>query len=644
MSENGYDQDSIEILESRDAVRERPGMYVGGEGKKGLHHILWEIVDNSVDEAMNDYAEEIEVILHEDEETVTVKDDGRGIPVEDHEDAGQSTLIVILTVLHAGGKFDENESYKASGGLHGVGAAVTNFLSEKMIARVRRDEKVHQVKFERGKPVSDVGVVDEYSKYSKSESSGTEIVFRPDDEIFDSTEFDEAVIKETLETKTYINPGLVVKFVDQKNEEEYKFKHEKGIDEYLHRMVEKDSVSPVQDELIHLEGQEGDITFTISFTWTDHTDEEYASFVNAIPTTGGTHQKGFQKGVSAALKTFIDQAGIGPKRLDIKARDTREGLYAVINLFAEGDVQFRGQTKEEFNNPEVKGQIKSFIKNELGQYFLNNSETAEKIGKRVVKAAKARKKSRSETKTNLKKKSKRRADLPSKLADCTSNDPNGNELFLVEGASAGGNAKQARNRKKQAILPLRGKVLNAEGRSTSRILKNNELSNIVKSLGTGIGEKFDISHLRYEKIILLMDADSDGHHITTLLLTFFFRHLRELIENGHVYIAQPPLYQIKHGTDRYWALDDQEKDEILDDLDKRKKLTVSRFKGLGEMMKGALKETTLNPNKRRLIQVNIPDGEEDDADQVIKNLMGSKSEKRYEMITENLDLIDDLDV
>lgn len=638
-----YDQGSIDVLENREAVRERPGMYVGGQGEEGLHHILWEVVDNAVDEAMNGHAEEIEVVLHDDGETVTVRDDGRGIPVGEHEETGQSSLIVILTVLHAGAKF-EDDAYKASGGLHGVGAAVTNFLSRKMIARVRRDETVYQAKFDRGDPVDGLEEVGEYSKYSNSESSGTEITFRPDDEIFETTEFKSETIQETLETKTYINPGLYIRFKDEKNCEEYEYEHDEGIDEYLEVMTEEAEVEPVHEDPIHFEGEEDQIEFAVSFKWTDDTSDEYSSFVNAIPTKGGTHQKGFQRGVSQAIKNYLDQTDLPPKRLDIKASDTREGLYGVVNLFAEGDVQFQGQTKQEFNNPEVKGQIASFVRDELSQFFLNHSDTAEKIGKRVVKAAKARRKSRSDTKSNLKKKSKRRADLPSKLADATSNDPSETELFLVEGASAGGNAKQARDRHTQAILPLRGKVLNSEGKTTKRILKNKELSNIVKSVGTGIGQEFDYSRLRYSKIILLMDADSDGHHISTLLLTFFFRHFRELIEEAHLYIAQPPLYQIKQGTDRYWALSDSEKDDIVDDLDGRKKVKVSRFKGLGEMRKDALKETTLDPQNRNLIRVNIPKGEEDVADEVITNLMGSKSSKRHEMIENNLQLIDDLDV
>lgn len=647
-----YEGGDIQVLEGREAVRKRPGMYIGGTDKNGLHHILWEIVDNSVDEAMNGHASIIEVTLHEDGKTMTVRDNGRGIPISQEKKTGKSALEVVFTKLHAGAKFEKGASYKGSGGLHGVGAAVTNFLSETLIARVRRNEKVYEINFDQGIPNGEVEEAGTYSKYSKT-GSGTEVTFKADPDVFPDTDYDPEYIAEMLEVKTYVNPGLKIVFRDETNGEAHEFYHEEGVAEYLGKLIEEGETNPIHDDPIVIEGttkKAGDpLRYEIVFQWTEDTNESTDSFVNSIPTyDGGTHELGYRDGLVKSVRSYLDTSSSVPKRLDIRSEDIREGMKAVVNIFYEGELQFQSQNKVRLNNPEVQQALSYVVRTALEEYLFNNSTTAEDIAKRIVAAAKARAASRAASEKKIKKaRSAKKLMLPGKLTDCSSDDPTKCELFIVEGDSAGGNAKTARNRKTQAVLPLRGKVLNAENSSIKGVMRNKELSGVVEALGCGIGEAFDIDSLRYHKIILLMDADSDGHHISTLLLTFFYRHLPELIQQGHVYLAQPPLYRIVWGKERFWAKSDAERNRIIKRLkkkDARKSFEISRFKGLGEMMADALGETTLNPRTRSLIEVTVPDTYEEQTDETISDLMGRDASKRYHMIIENLDLIDDLDI
>jgi DNA gyrase subunit B/topoisomerase-4 subunit B len=638
-----YTGKDIQVLEGLEPVRKRPGMYIGGTGKPGLHHLLWEIVDNAVDEATNGYASQIDVRLHKDGQSITVSDDGRGVPVDMHPDKGIPALQVILTTLHAGGKFD-GSNYITSGGLHGVGASVVNALSEEMVATVKRDKKEYEQRFQRGTPVTDLTVTNESTR-----GTGTTIFFRPDADIFETVDFDALQIRETLEVKTYLNRGLKIVFHDEQEGESYEFVHEGGVAEYLEHIVESLQVHPIHEDVFTLEEDdlEGEGRLEISLQWTDAPKEQIRTFVNGIPTQdGGTHEQGLRSAIRSVIRSYMDTHDLVPHRLDVTADDTREGLVAIVNLF-HVDPQFQGQTKDKLNNPSVRSLVSGALRRELEQYLNDHPSTGEAIATRVVQAAKARRASRSAASRARGTSKKRRLNLPGKLADCSSSTPQESELFIVEGDSAGGSAKQGRDRGTQAVLPLRGKVLNAHQANTKRVRNNKELSNIVQALGCGLHDEFDLSSLRYHKIILLMDADSDGHHIATLLLTFFYNYMQPLINGGYVYIAQPPLYRIDAGSETHWALDDADKDRIISEAKsdgRNLKIDIQRFKGLGEMMPKTLKKTTLDPEKRRLLQVAIPDDKRAVTQQTMDDLMGRDTSARFNFIMQHAAEADELDV
>ncbi|MBT8400570.1 MAG: type IIA DNA topoisomerase subunit B [Rhodothermia bacterium] len=639
-----YTGKDIQVLEGLEPVRKRPGMYIGGTGKPGLHHLLWELVDNAVDEASNGFASQIEVTLHSDGQSVTISDNGRGIPVDIHPKKKIPTLELILTTLHSGGKFDSS-NYITSGGLHGVGSSVVNALSEVLVATVKRDGNKYEQKYSRGVPKSKLKKIG-----GKTRGSGTSIFFRPDRDIFDTVEFDAELIRERLEVKTYLNSDLKIVFANEQSGERYEFKHEGGIAEFLEKVVSDKELRVVQQDpfIVRQERLQSGARVEIALQWTESPRETTISYVNGIPTVdGGTHEQGLKDAVRSAIRAYMDTHDLLPKGVDITADDIREGLVSIINLFMV-DPQFQGQTKEKLNNPEARSLIVGALRLELEQYLNAHPSTGEAIAARVIQSARARIASRAAARTVRRKTSiSHRLNLPGKLADCASTDPSESELFIVEGDSAGGSAKQGRDRHHQAILPLRGKVLNAEQATLAKVQANKELSNIVQALGCGIGDQLNVNHLRYHKVILLMDADSDGHHIATLLLTFFYRYMRPLIDEGYVYIAQPPLYRLDAGKETYWALDESDREKITTDLRKKRKdikIDIQRFKGLGEMMPATLRETTLDPEKRRLLQVSIPEGERLTTENTISDLMGKDSSPRFAFIMENAAEVEELDL
>lgn len=644
MSGSKYTGENIQVLEGLEPVRKRPGMYIGGTGKPGLHHLLWEVVDNAVDEATNGYASHIDVILHRDGKSITVTDNGRGIPVDKHPTKKIPTLEVILTTLHAGGKFDST-NYITSGGLHGVGASVVNALSEELVATVKRDGATWEQRYERGKPVTKLKKTS-----TSSRGTGTSIFFRPDADIFETVDFDAGIIAENLETKTYLNGALRIAFKNEATGEKHEYHHEGGIEEFLAHKVTEAKIRPVHPDpfVLRQEDMEDGARVEVTLQWSEAPRETLHSYVNGIPTPdGGTHEQGLKNAIRSAVRSYMDTHDLLPKKLEISAEDIREGVVGIVNLFMV-DPQFQGQTKEKLNNPEIKGIVSSAVRLELEQFLNRHPSTGDAIATRVVQAAKARHASRAAaTKVRRKTSVSHRLNLPGKLADCASTTPEDSELFIVEGDSAGGSAKQGRERATQAILPLRGKVLNAEQATLKKVMDNKELSNVVQALGCGLGDQLDLGKLRYHKVILLMDADSDGHHISTLLLTFLYRYMKPLIEEGFVFIAQPPLYRIDAAKQTYWALDDEDRERITAEIQKRNKSTkieLQRFKGLGEMMPQTLKDTTLDPEKRRLLQVTIPDAERLVTEQTISQLMGKDASARFEFIMNNVDEVEDLDV
>lgn len=635
-TKKSYSAKDIVALEGLEPVRKRPGMYIGGVGMTGLHHLIWEVVDNCVDEAMNGHATEINVTLHKGGQTVTVSDNGRGIPIDKHPKTKKPALEMVLTVLHAGGKFDGN-NYKTAGGLHGVGASVVNALSKELTAVVRRGGSQYRMIFERGKAKSKLQKLK-----GNVRGSGTTITFKPDPTIFPKTDFNTDTIRTRLEIASFLHRGLKVTYADEANKTKETFLHEEGIVDFLDKVLKERKANPIHEAAFTIR-KDDDIRMELTAKWSESTDEHVRSYVNGIPTAnGGTHENGFKAGLNKAVRNYIDMHSLTPRGVKITTEDIREGLVAIVSIFI-AEPQFQGQTKERLNNPEIQPVIDGAVRAALEQWMNNNRSTADAIIARIIAAARARAASRAASAAVSRKGGAKRTLLPGKLSDCLAGGKADSELFIVEGDSAGGSAKQGRDRNYQAILPLRGKVLNTESSTLKKMMDNKEIQDMVTALGCGIGPAMDLSGLRYERIILLADADSDGHHITTLLLTFFYRHMPKLIADGRLYIALPPLFRINIGKQTYWAADEEDRVKILEEHgDGRSKPETTRFKGLGEMMPKVLWETTLNPDTRRMLKVEIDDQLE--TDRVISDLMGRDASARFRFIMDRAEYASEIDV
>jgi DNA gyrase subunit B len=647
-----YDSSSIQVLEGLEPVRKRPGMYIGGTGVDGLHHLVWEIVDNGIDEALAGHATSVSVKILADG-GITVIDDGRGIPTDLHPKTGKSTVETVLTVLHAGGKFGGG-GYKVSGGLHGVGSSVVNALSSKLFVRVNLGGKVHEQHYEKGVPINDLKVV------GKTNKTGTEITFYPDDTIFETVKFNYDTILDRLRHSAYLTKGVRTSIEDERTGTRYSFYFEGGIKSYVkHLNLGKDVVD---DDVFYVDKQVEDTQVEIAIQYSEAFTETVKAFANNVfNPDGGTHLTGFRSALTRVVNDYGRKSGmLKEKEENLSGEDTREGLTAVI-LVKIPDPQFEGQTKNKLGNPETRGYVEQVLAEHLNYYLEEHPAVARKIIGKALLAARARKAARAARENIIRKGVLEGSGLPGKLADCSSKSPADSEIYLVEGDSAGGSAKSGRDSKTQAILPLRGKVLNVERARLDKMLANNEIVTMIKALGVGIEEQFSMDGLRYHRIIIMTDADVDGSHISTLLLTFFFRHMRPIIDGGHLYLAKPPLYLLKSGSNkRQYAYSDAERDEIVnkmiserkdrgtqvsgdDDRKKQAGLTdIQRYKGLGEMDAEQLWETTMNPENRVLIQVRLEDAEK--ADAIFNKLMGTEVELRKNFIQTHAKFVKDLDV
>ena len=632
---NTYDASQIQVLEGLEAVRKRPGMYIGSTASRGLHHLVWEIVDNSIDEALAGYCDEINVVIEEDNR-ITVTDNGRGIPVGMHEKEGRPAVEVILTVLHAGGKFGGG-GYKVSGGLHGVGASVVNALSIDFEVYVHRDGNIHYQHYKRGVPQEDLKVIGE------TDQTGTMIRFKPDPEIFTETlEYDYTILSERLRELAFLNKGLLIMVEDKRGEgkkEEYHY--EGGLLSYVKYL--SGTKEPLHEEPIYMEGVRQGIAVEIAMQYNTGYDSDLYSFVNNIHThEGGTHESGFKAALTRLINDFSKKANlVKENEAHFTGEDVREGLIAIVSI-KHPDPQFEGQTKTKLGNSEVRAITDAIVTEKLETFLLENPAAAKTIVNKSITAARARSAAKKARELTRRKSALEVSTLPGKLADCSSKDASICELFIVEGNSAGGSAKQGRDRHFQAILPLRGKILNVEKVSVDRALHNAEIGTMIKAFGTGIGEDFDLSNARYHKIVIMTDADVDGAHIRTLMLTFFYRYMPQAVENGYIYIAQPPLYKIQQGKKILYAYNDQQLEEILAGLPESPRPNLQRYKGLGEMNPEQLWETTMNPETRTLYQVHIEDAEL--ADETVSMLMGEEVKPRREFIEENALYVQNLDV
>ncbi|MBE6024296.1 MAG: DNA topoisomerase (ATP-hydrolyzing) subunit B [Cellulosilyticum sp.] len=630
-----YNENQIQILEGLQAVRKRPGMYIGSTSSKGLHHLVYEIVDNSVDEALAGYCSEIEVTIHSDN-TISVLDNGRGIPVGIHPQKGISTVEVVFTILHAGGKFGGG-GYKVSGGLHGVGASVVNALSEWLTVEVYTDGKIHQEKFSRGEVTQPLTVI------GNTDKTGTFVHFKPDAEIFEDIIFDYNILEQHLKETAFLTKALKIKLIDKRAEQEQNktFHYEGGIKEFVEQL--NTHKTPLYEQVFYCEGEKEGIVVEVAFQHNDSYVENIYSFVNNINTIeGGTHLSGFRTAITKNLNDYARKMGLlKDSDKNLTGDDIREGMTAVISIKI-GEPQFEGQTKTKLGSSEAAGAVQSVFGDQLTYFLEQNPNVGKMIVQKGIMAARARDAARKARELTRRKSALEGNALPGKLADCSEKDASKCEIYIVEGDSAGGSAKSARTPKTQAILPLRGKILNVEKVRIDKMLENQEIRNMITAFGAGISDDFDITKLRYGKIIIMTDADVDGAHIRTLLLTFLYRYFRELIDQGHVFIAQPPLYLVEKNKKKHYAFDDKELEKILDEIGRNGISRMQRYKGLGEMNPEQLWETTMDPETRVLVQVTVDDAAA--ADQVFTKLMGDDVEPRRQFINEYAHKVTNLDI
>lgn len=636
-----YSAGQIQVLEGLEAVQKRPAMYIGSTDTRGLHHLVYEVVDNSIDEALAGYCDTIEVVINDDG-SVSVRDDGRGIPVDTHEEYDRAAVEVIMTVLHAGGKFD-SKSYQVSGGLHGVGVSVVNALSKWLEVEIKRDGAVWRHRFDHGKPENDLERVRDMRD---DEETGTEIRFWPDGDIFETVDFTFSTLESRLRELAFLNPGVEIAIRDERPEEpedvvESIFEYEGGIREFVEYLNETRDV--LHEDVVYFSDEENDIHVEVALQATAGVQGSIHAFANNINTReGGTHLTGFKTALTRVVNNYATSNNmLSDLEGTLKGEDIREGMTAVISI-KHPDPQFEGQTKTKLGNSEVRGIVESAVHEELATYLEEQPSTAEAIISKAVEAAKARKAAKKAEELTRRKSALESTSLPGKLSDCQTRDPEKSELFVVEGDSAGGSAKQGRNPDYQAILPLKGKILNVEKHRLDRILENNEIRNLITAIGTGIGEEFDIEEARYQKIILMTDADVDGAHIRTLLLTFLYRHMTPLLEAGYVYAAQPPLYRVRYKGETYDAMTEEQREEIIEEVCDGNPSQVQRFKGLGEMNPKQLWDTTMNPENRILKQVTIEDAAA--ADRMFSVLMGDAVEPRKQFIKEHADAAEWVDI
>ncbi|NOX90830.1 MAG: DNA topoisomerase (ATP-hydrolyzing) subunit B [Calditrichaeota bacterium] len=636
MSAKDYTAKNIQVLKGLEAVRKRPAMYIGDVTSKGLHHLVYEIVDNSIDEAMAGYATEIEVTIHKDE-SVSVEDNGRGIPVDIHPIEKRPAVEIIMTVLHAGGKFDKN-TYKVSGGLHGVGASVVNALSKWCRVEIYRNQKIYSQSYERGLPVTGLEIIGE------TEKRGTKVTFLADDEIFKKVSYKYEILANRLRELAFLNRNIKITIKDERNDLEDTFKFEGGLKAFVLYLDE--NRTSLHKEPIYIEGEKEGIPVEVAMQYNTAYTENILTYCNNVNTIeGGTHLSGFKSALTRTINYYAQKYNFlkNNDKVTLTGEDVREGLTAVLSVKVP-EPQFEGQTKTKLGNSEVRSAVETVVNEKLYEFLEENPSIAKHVIDKCISAARAREAARQARELTRRKTALDSSSLPGKLADCSSKDPKETELYLVEGDSAGGSAKQARNRRFQAILPLKGKILNVEKARLDKILNNDEIKTIITAIGTGIGsDNFSMERLRYDKIIIMTDADVDGAHIRTLLLTFFYRYMSELIQQGKIYIAQPPLYKIKNGKDEFYAFDDEEKERIVRELGVEEgKLTIQRYKGLGEMNPDQLWDTTMNPDSRTILQVSIENAME--ADQIFSILMGEEVAPRKKFIEENAQFVRNLDV